>query len=125
MRVSVFLLVPWMALACLGCRSGRNLQNVPAVIANPSQQTEAELRRVVSAALYGAQFEIPENPLTQSSVLVVEIGPRAGSAGAADGGDADRQPVLFRLLINGPNCILVNQTDLRRWRLGHTLCIPE
>ena len=124
MRVLGIVLLPAIALACVACRAGRNLENVPAVIANPSPQTEAELRRVISSALYGASFTMPDDALTQSSVVQVQVTPGESSGGSGSGASVP-STVEFRLLINGPNCILVNQTDLRRWRLRQTLCVTE
>jgi hypothetical protein len=125
MRVLGMLLLPAIAAACIACRAGRNLQNVPAIIANPSPQTEAELRRVISSALYGAPFTMPDNPLTQSSVLTVEAVLPDDPNAANSPGSTERRTIEFRLLINGPNCILVNRQDLRRWRLTQTLCVTE
>lgn len=125
MRVPGIVLLSGIALACIACRSGRNLENVPALIANPSPQIHAELQRVISSALYGASFTLPDDALTRSSVLTVEVtGPQNpdGTDPAASGRPAT---IEFRLLINGPNCILVNQADLRRWRLTQTLCVTE
>lgn len=123
MRFAKLPLLACIAAACLSCRSAAIAEDLPAVIANPSPESHAELLRVLSAALNGAEVTVAEDALTTANLLIVDrAAPRDLQDRPLDGRRLDA-PIQFRLFINGPNCVLVNQADGRRWRLMRTRCV--
>ena len=107
--------------ACLGGRA--TLVDVPALIVNPSPISRFELMRVVTTAVNDTAIALADDALTESSSLTVERSPpRSIEAQPATGRLLD-QPVRFSLVMNGDNCVLINEADGRRWRLFQTECV--
>lgn len=97
----------------------------PAVIVNPTPESRAELERVVSDMLFGAEITLSEDALTKSSVLVVEHDRirRLGQP-PLTGRDLGK-PERFRLLTTGTACVLIHESNHARYELPETDCIPE
>lgn len=97
----------------------------PATIINPTAASHAELERVVSDMLFGAEVTLPKDALTDSSVLVVER-ERIQSLGQPPvlGRDLGT-PERFRLLTTGTECVLIHESNDARYQLPQTDCVPE
>ncbi len=107
--------------ACFGGRA--TLEDVPALIVNPTPTSRFELTRVVTTAVNDTAIALADDALTGTSSLILERSPpRSIEAQAATGRLLD-QPVRFRLVLNGENCVLINEADGRRWRLFQTQCV--
>ena len=97
----------------------------PAVIVNPTAESRAELQRVVSDMLFGADVTLADDALTDSSVLIIER-KRIGSMQNPPLSGRDLgQPERFQLLTTGTRCVLVHGPDQARYELTETDCIPE
>lgn len=97
----------------------------PAVIVNPTPESRAELRGVVSDMLFGAEVTLSKDALTKSSVLVVERNRiRSLQHPPLTGRDLGK-PERFRLLTTGTECVLIHESNHARYELPATDCIPE
>lgn len=107
--------------ACLGGRA--TLEDVPALIVNPTLTSRFELTRVVTTAVNDTAIALADDALTGTSSLILERSPPRGIEELPATGRLLDQPVRFRLVLNGENCVLINEADGRRWRLFQTECV--
>lgn len=97
----------------------------PAVIVNPTPASHAELERVVSDMLFGAEVTLSKDALTESSVLVVERSRiRRLDMPPLTGRDLGG-PERFRLFATASGCVLVHESNHARYELPETDCAPE
>ena len=119
MAVVGALALLWLA----GC-AGSGLDPVPARLVDPTEASRAELRRIVSDALGGAELTISQDALTRDSLLIIERRVhRDLEHGRVVGRDPGR-PEQFRLLRDPRGCLLEHLTTGTRWRLEHATCTP-
>ena len=97
----------------------------PALIERPTQQSRAELLRVLGDAFYGRPVTIADDALTHDSVLVIERREPRGLEGNPAGGRVLETPEQFRLVLRDARCELVRSSDQRRWTLTQTSCVPN
>ncbi len=123
-RVSITFIAATLVVLS-ACRGGRaTLEDVPALIVNPTPTSRFELTRVVTTAINDTAIALADDALTETSTLILERSPpRSIEEQPATGRLLDR-PVRLRLVINVENCVLINEADGRRWRLFQTECIP-
>jgi hypothetical protein len=114
-----------VALATTGCRTNAVHDDRPARIVNPTERSRAELRRVVSDMLFGADVVLADDALTESSVLVVERS-RIRSLGnpPLSGRDLGK-PERFHLVTAATGCVLIHENDQARYELRETDCAAE
>ncbi|WP_143186900.1 hypothetical protein [Microbulbifer donghaiensis] len=93
----------------------------PALLLDAGAEVRAELLRVVSAAMHGAQVTLAPDALTEESVLIVARKPQQPRL---SGREFDK-PVKFQLVLDGEACWLVRQADGERWVLRGASCRPE
>ncbi len=123
-RVSITFIVATLVVLS-ACRGGRaTLEDVPALIVNPTPTSRFELTRVVTTAVNDTAIALADDALTETSTLILERAPPRSIEDQPAIGRLLDQPVRFRLVINGENCVLINEADSRRWRLFQTECIP-
>ena len=113
------------ALLAPACNTLSAAGDVPAVISEPSSQSRAELFQVVSSALNGVPIILADDALTHSSLLTIERNPPRDLQGRPLTGRKLGRPEQFRLVINGSDCIVVHETDGKRYELSETSCRPE
>jgi hypothetical protein len=99
-------------------------QERPAVIAAPTEQSRAELERVLSAAFNGQPITLAADALTRESVVAIERRTPPGPQGRAATGRTLDAPVQFRLVLRGERCLLVRVPDGAEWPLQETRCVP-
>jgi hypothetical protein len=99
-------------------------QEQPAVIAAHTEQSRAELARVVSEAFNGQPVTLADDALTRESVLMIERRTPPGPQGRAATGRTLEAPEQFRLVLRGTRCVLVHVADGREWELAETQCVP-
>lgn len=113
------------ALALGACAQRSAQPDVPAVLANPAPESQAELVRVVREAMNGAPVTIADDAFIATDTLIIE---RAASRDAKDmnlrGRDTGR-PEHFRLVKSGSHCVLVQVSTGRRWTLTSATCAPR
>lgn len=116
------LQVALLGLLLTGCAARQLPEGEPALIVDPDESSRAELRAIVRTALNGAPVTLAEDALTTSSVLTIEhAAPRGINAPPATGRMLDRGEE-FRLLLDGPQCVLQQQSSGLRWLLLDTKC---
>ena len=97
----------------------------PAVIVNPTDESRAELRQVVSDMLFGAEVALADDALTKSSVLVIERSRIRNLDDKRVSGRDLGEPQRFQLLTTGTECVLIHSPNLARYELTRTDCVPE
>jgi hypothetical protein len=106
-----------------GCSALPAEQDVPAIISAPSAASRAELERVISAAFNGIPVTLADDALTRESTLTIERNrPRDAEGRPLDGRDPGR-PEHFRLIKTGSDCVLVQESTGRRWKLTASSCV--
>ena len=99
------------------CKVDAMRADVPARVNNPTEESRAELLRVISKALNGRTVTLADNALTNDSLLIIEPKHLTGR-------DL-RKPVHFRLMMSGSQCVLVHQETEARSELTQTQCAAE
>ncbi len=99
-------------------------QERPAVVAAHTEQSRAELNRVVSAAFNGQPVTLADDALTRESVLTVERTTPPGPQGRAATGRTLEAPERLNLVLRGTRCFLVREADAREWELSEARCVP-
>lgn len=121
-QTAFFIASTMLATACNNLSAAND---VPALIAQSSIQSRAELLRVVSVALNGVQVMLADDALTRNSLLTIERKPHRDLQGRQATGRQLGRPEQFRLVLNRSDCILVNLRNDERWQLTETSCVPE
>ena len=106
------------------CRTAPVRRELPAVIAEPSSRSRAELAGAVSAALNGVSVTLADDALTRESTLVLERARRRDESGLPVQGRETGTPERFRLVKSGADCVLVHESSGRRVTLQETTCSP-
>ena len=68
---------------------------------------------------------LADDALTESSLLVIERSPPRTMQNLPTQGRNMEPPFQFRLVINGTDCILIDQRDRSRYLLENTKCEAE
>ena len=111
-------------LAVTGCQTVSNDYDRSARIVNPDDRSRAALQAAVNSAL-GTNVILSDSALTDSSVLTIENMPPPTMENPMPRGRVMKLPIQFRLVVNGPDCVLVNQQDRSRYLVPNTSCEPE
>ncbi len=98
-------------------------QEQPALIAAHTQQSRAELTRLVSSAMNGQPVTLADDALTRESVLVIERRTPPGEQGRAATGRTLEAPQRLNLVLRTGRCLLV-RADGREWELTEARCVP-
>jgi hypothetical protein len=106
-----------------GACSTLSAQEQPALIAAHTEQSRAELRRVVSEAMNGQPVTLADDALTRDSTLTIERRTPPGEQGRAATGRTLDAPQQFRLVLRGTSCVLVRAADGREWPLDEVRCV--
>ena len=99
-------------------------QEQPAVIAAHTEQSRAELARVVSAAMNGQPVTLADDALTRESVLMIERRTPPGPQGRAATGRTLEAPEQFRLVLRGARCVLVHARTAASGSSTQARCVP-
>lgn len=113
-----------ITLAMSGCQTMATDQDRPARIVNPNDQSRAALQSVVDDVL-NTHVTLADNALTDSNFLSIERNPPRTMQNPNPQGRIMEVPILFRLVINGPDCILIDDRDSNRYVLENTNCEAE
>ncbi|HUQ50853.1 MAG TPA: hypothetical protein VM692_01445 [Gammaproteobacteria bacterium] len=116
----------WLAVATVVPAACGSLaaQERLAVIAASTEQSRAELERVLSAAFDGQPVALAADALTRNSVLAIERRTPPGPQGRAATGRTLEPPVQFKLVLRDTRCMLVRVADAREWPLTEAQCVP-
>jgi hypothetical protein len=124
MKLTRVISLPVAALGVFACTTLAAAEQ-PALIERPTQQSKAELLRVLADAFNGRPVTIADDALTRDSVLVIERREQRGLEGNPAGGRVLETPEQFRLVLRDAHCELVRSSDQRRWTLKETTCVPK
>ena len=113
-----------VAITVVGCQTLASGEDMSARITNPTAHSRAALRNAVNDAL-NTDVALADDALTDSSVLTIErYPPRSMQSPPAQGRNMDT-PIQFRLVLNGSDCVLIDQRDNSRYLLDKTSCAVE
>jgi len=116
------LLIVALSMGVVGCcKTVATEQDEAARIIDPDDASRAALQRVVNTALH-TEVTLAADALTESSLLVIERNPPKSIQGHPSQGRIMEAPLQFRLVVNGEDCILIDQRDRSRYRLENTRC---
>ena len=122
MRSSLWLLV--LTSGVVACQTVATAYDKPARITAPTDASRAALQQTDNAVL-NTNVTLADDALTDSSLLIVERAiPRSMDGSPAQGRNME-MPFQFRLVINGDDCILIDQRDESRHVLPDTSCIAQ
>jgi len=125
LRTAFRCAVPVLLSLLAGCASPGVPADIPAVITDADAASRAELKGIVQTAMNGAPVMLAPDALTDSSTLSIErSAPRGIGAPPATGRMLGR-PDMFRLVLDGPQCVLIHDQTGLRWLLMETRCRPE
>jgi len=125
MRILLCLCLPLLLLLNAGCRSTPLPEGEPALITQADADSRRELSQVIGAALGVKAVTLADNAFTVTSALEFDPASTQDGGNAAHGGTVRATPELFRLLLDGPQCVLVHERTGLRWLLMDTECIAE
>jgi hypothetical protein len=111
-------------LTFAGCQTMATGEDVPALISNPGADSHKALQETVNMLLH-VEVALADGALTKSSVLTVQRNPPRTIQGQSATGRNMDMPLQFRLVMNGGDCILIDQRDESRHILANTTCIAE
>ena len=94
-------------------------------IIDPTSESRAELKRIVSRALNGLDVMLADDALTQSSLLIIEPKTYRDAQGNPINGRLLDVPVQFVLRKQGEHCVLESRSSGGRWELAETKCVTE
>ncbi len=112
------------AVAAGGCVGMASADDVPARISPATAASRAVLQDAVNDALQ-TEVLLADDALTASSVLNIERNVPGGIGSQPAQGRNMDMPIRFRLVLNGDECILIDERDESRHVLGGVSCVPE
>jgi hypothetical protein len=107
-----------------GCQTMATGEDIPALISDPGTDSHKALQETVNKLLH-VEVALAAGALTESSMLTVQRNPPRTMQGQAATGRNMEMPLQFRLVMNGGDCILIDQRDESRHTLANTTCIAE
>jgi hypothetical protein len=114
-----------LAAALYGCRTDAAAADVPARIVDTTPESRAELKRVVSQALGGADVTLADDALMHDSMLNIDRKTYRDTRGNPIDGRELGMPIQFVLLKQGRRCVLELRSSGKRWNLPATKCAAE
>lgn len=111
-------------MALYACHTVTPDYDRPARIIEPDQASRAALSFAVKQAT-GIDVTLADDALTGTSILTLEHSPPRTMSNPVPQGRIMEAPRQFRLVINGADCILVDQRDQTRYKLADTRCEAE
>ena len=113
-----------LAVTFAACKNVAPDVDQAAVIVNPDAASRAALQEAVNAALH-TDVTLADDALTETSILIIERKVPQSIEGSPAQGRNMEMPFQFRLVVNGSECILIDQRDLSRTVLADTDCSVE
>ena len=125
MRSKQFARFAAAILLVSGCQTMNAAADVPALLSEPDEASRAALRDTISAIFGGQDVPLADDALTKSSLLLIERNPRGSLDAPPATGRVLEEPIRFRLVNSGGECVLVDLRDESRHLLPDTTCVPE
>jgi len=108
----------------IGCQTVASDYDRPARISNPTDASRAALQQAVNTALR-TEVTLADDALTDTSLLTIEHTPPRTMQNLTPDGRLLDMPFQFLLVINGSDCVLIDQRDRTRYTLENTSCAAE
>ena len=112
----------WFSLT--GCQTVKTDLDRPARIVNADADSRAALQSAVNEAL-GREVMLADDALTDNSLLTIERWLAGTMENPVPQGRSLEKPIQFRLVVNGSDCILIDQRNESRHILKNTECAAE
>ncbi len=125
MRLKQFARFAAAILLVSGCQTMNAAADVPALLSEPDEASRAALRDTISAIFGGQDVPLADDALTKSSLLLIERNPRGSLDAPPATGRVLEEPIRFRLVKSGGECVLIDLRDESRHLLPDTTCVPE
>lgn len=119
---SISLMSIWVVLS--GCQTVDTDDDRPARIVNADADSRAALQAAVDEAL-GVRVTLKDDTLISSSLLTIERWPKGTIDNPVPQGRILEKPIQFYLVINGSDCVLIDQRNGSRRVLLNTTCKAE
>ena len=123
MKIVIGIFLSVMILTA--CKNSDIREAVPALILEPTIESQAELRLVVINALENSSIILADDALTRSNVLIIERKPHRDANNNKIMGRDLGAPEQFRLLLINNQCVLVQQSTGNQFMLTKTRCVAE
>ncbi len=124
MRLTATALVASGVIVIMACNTLSAQDEVPAVLVEPSEAAQAELREAISTTLNGREVTLSETALTHESELIIQRVVRRDSRGLPLTGRDFEKPDHFTLMKSAEQCVLVHRESGRRIPLRSATCKP-
>ncbi|MEQ8206232.1 MAG: hypothetical protein RIA65_08675 [Woeseia sp.] len=125
MRKMLYLCLPLLLIFNAGCRSAPLPEGEPALISQDDTDSRRELSQVIASALGIKSVTLADDAFTETSALAFDPASSQAGKNATQDSVVSTSPELFRLLLDGPQCVLVHERTELRWLLMDTECIAE
>lgn len=117
----LFLFVSFLA----ACSNSKMRPDIPALLTNPGAETLQEIEQTVATALDGKKVTLSPDTLTNTSMLTIERGLQRSVNRPPELGRDLGRPDHFQLVIDGPQCVLVDLQSGLHWLLATVECVEE
>ena len=109
-----------MIMVTASCETHSPINDVPALIDNPTPASHGELVGIVSSVLGQSPVMLSHDALTRTNLLTIEMKRIQRIEG--DGRRIEELPSQFRLVVNKSTCVLIYSRDQSRYILKETSC---
>lgn len=103
------------------CNTVANAKSEPAILINPSAETQAELKDMISKALNGRSVRLAADSLTKDNRLIIDRAEHMRSGNPIMGRKVEK-PDHFYLMISGADCILRHEQSGETYVLKTAQC---
>ena len=116
----------WLAVVTLiaGCQTVSSDYDRPARIVRADDASRTALQQAVNNLLH-TNVTLSDSALINSSMLTIENRPQPTMENPVPLGRDYARPMQLQLVINGTDCVLVNQQDRSRYLVPNTSCEAE
>ncbi len=108
-----------------GCREPEVQPTGPALLVNPNMESYEEVTKTISAALNGVEVSLSEDVFTTYSIVVIERGMIRGINHPPELGRDLGRPSRFQLILDGTDCVIVDEQSGVHWPLTNVECVKE
>ena len=112
-----------LAATAVGCQTYGSQGDQPARIVDPDDASRAALQQIVNE-VFGTEVLLADDAFVNSSVLTIEHTPPSTLDNPNPQGRVMQGPYRLRLVINGSDCVVIDERDDSRHPLVETNCEP-
>ena len=123
MKIRYLLAAP-LLIVMIGCQTVGIGIGQPARIIDADDASRTDLQEAINMA-FGTNVTIAAHAFTNSSVLMIERGPRPTMENPNPIGRNMEKPVQLRLVIDETDCVLIDTCNNAQYTLANTDCEAE